>query len=333
MVFNSPAMTDRPTPVIPKWPFFCADIILAATAAFIVYFSEHPMELSSLSLCFLSVFSGACLSVIPYLLEYRAANHAFQNDKLQSATDQLHNLELLNVQVGTSVAQLHVVLEECAKLVSTSGSLSDHITAEAKLIREQTDQSHETERSTLRLEIEKLRRSEHDWLQVLTGIMDHVYALHQAALRSGQPELSRQIGLFQRACRDLARRVGLVPFAPEENQPFDPNLHHLADANTQPPPNALISRIIAAGYTYQGQLIRRALISCGSQIPASSDAETMPASSTASTAEYTGEAVPCNPSVPQETSLAESGTPSDSVISTSQPSIQTQDESPGEPAS
>jgi molecular chaperone GrpE (heat shock protein) len=275
-------MSDHPLPVIPKWPFLCADIVLACGAAFVIVLSAHPIGMGPLVLCVLCLLCGACLGVLPYLLEYRSSEHAFQSDKLQSATDQLHNLELLNVQVGTSLTQLHVVLEECAKLVSTSGSLSDQITAEAKAFKENSDKAHEAEKSSLRLEIEKFRRSETEWLQVLTGIMDHVYALHQAAVRSGQPELARQIGLFQRACRDLARRIGLVPFAPEEQQPFDPNMHHVADAEAPSAPGTPIARIMATGYTYQGQLIRRALVSFGSKTstPAPTDAPTTTSSVT-----------------------------------------------------
>jgi hypothetical protein len=53
----------------------------------------------------------------------------------------------------------------------------------------------------------------------------------------------------------------LVPFAPEENQPFDPNLHHLADAESAGEKSGPIARILATGYTFQGQLVRRALVS------------------------------------------------------------------------
>ncbi|HSA03350.1 MAG TPA: nucleotide exchange factor GrpE, partial [Candidatus Paceibacterota bacterium] len=127
--------------------------------------------------------------------------------------------------------------------------------------KEFLEKASDSEKSTLRLEVDKMKRSETEWLQVTTGILDHVFALQQAAARSGQPELAHQISLFQRACRDLARRIGLVPFAPEENQPFDPNLHHLADAESGGEKGGPIARILATGYTYQGQLVRRSLVS------------------------------------------------------------------------
>ena len=58
----------------------------------------------------------------------------------------------------------------------------------------------------VRLEVEKLRRAEGEWLQVLVRVLDHVYALHLGALRSGQPNLIEQLSNFQNACRDAARR-------------------------------------------------------------------------------------------------------------------------------
>ena len=62
--------------------------------------------------------------------------------------------------------------------------------------------------------MDKLRKMEGDWLKVAVQILDHVFALFRAAERSGQPALIEQLGQFQNACRDAARRIGLVPFAP-----------------------------------------------------------------------------------------------------------------------
>ena len=69
------------------------------------------------------------------------------------------------------------------------------------------------EKTALRLEVEKLRRAEGEWLQVLARILDHIFALHNAA-QSGKPEVTEQIAQFQNACRDVARRVGLVQLSP-----------------------------------------------------------------------------------------------------------------------
>jgi molecular chaperone GrpE (heat shock protein) len=256
-------MNEQALPRIARWPFFVGDLLLLTVATVAVYQSSHPLGLGQVWLCFCCVLAGAGLSVAPFLLEYRAAEKLAQSGNLKTAVDQIQNLELISCQVGTALAQFHTLLEECAKTVSVSGSMGDRITAEAKSFQEFLEKANDAERANQRLEIEKMRRAETDWLQVTTGILDHVFALNQAAARSGQPELAHQIGMFQRACRDLARRVGLVPYAPEENQPYDPNLHHLADAAAGADKQGSIVRVLASGYTYQGQLIRRALVSVG----------------------------------------------------------------------
>jgi molecular chaperone GrpE (heat shock protein) len=91
-------------------------------------------------------------------------------------------------------------------------------------------------------------------------MLDHVFALHQGAIRSGQPALIEQVGNFQNACRDAARRVGLTPFAANEAEPFDAKRHQLIEEGATPAPDAVVADTVAAGYTYQGRLVRPALV-------------------------------------------------------------------------
>jgi molecular chaperone GrpE (heat shock protein) len=91
-------------------------------------------------------------------------------------------------------------------------------------------------------------------------MLDHVFALHAGALRSGQPGLIEQVGNFQNACRDTARRVGLTPFAANQGEPFDAQRHQLLEEAAQSAPDAVVAETIAAGYTFQGRLIRPALV-------------------------------------------------------------------------
>ena len=108
--------------------------------------------------------------------------------------------------------------------------------------------------------MEKLRRAENEWLQVLVRMLDHVYALHVGALRSSQPTLIDQVGNFQSACRDAARRVGLTPFIAGEAEPFDDQRHQVVDGKAKPASGSVIAETIAAGYTFQGKLLRPALV-------------------------------------------------------------------------
>ena len=70
--------------------------------------------------------------------------------------------------------------------------------AEVREFSEFMQKMNDSEKAALRLEIEKLRRGEGEWLQVLVRILDHVFLLHAAAMRSGQPKLVGQISQFSK---------------------------------------------------------------------------------------------------------------------------------------
>ena len=134
--------------------------------------------------------------------------------------------------------------------------------------------ANDSEKATLRLEVDKLRRTESDWLQVIVRMLDHTYALYQAAVNSGQPHLVQQLGNFQFALRDAARRIGLAPFVPAPNEPFDPKMHQPADEKSKPEPGAVVVETIATGFTYQGQMLRPALVAL--QTPGTEKADEAP---------------------------------------------------------
>ena len=119
---------------------------------------------------------------------------------------------------------------------------------------------NDSEKAALRLEVEKLRRGELEWLQVLVRILDHIFALHAAAVRSGDAKFAAPITNFQNACRDTARRLGLTPFAAEPDEPFDAERHQVADSKEKPPAGAVVAETIGSGYTFQGRLLRPALV-------------------------------------------------------------------------
>jgi molecular chaperone GrpE (heat shock protein) len=68
------------------------------------------------------------------------------------------------------------------------------------------------------------------------------------------------VGTFQNACRDAARRVGLTPFMATDAEPFDAQRHQLVEEGAQPPPDAVVGETVATGYTFQGRLVRPALV-------------------------------------------------------------------------
>jgi molecular chaperone GrpE (heat shock protein) len=244
-----------------KWPFIVGDVLLLGVAVLIVFQSRAPLELWPAVVCASAVGLGALVGVTPFILEYRAWVRLTEAEALLSSSAQLNNLEAVASQISAATGQWQTVQEYSASTVNAAKQIAERMAAEVAEFTEFMKKANDSERATLRLEVEKMRRAENDWVQVVMRMLDHVFALNQAAARSGQPALVKQLGNFQNACRDIARRVGLVPFAAAPGQPFDNARHKLVDSETAPPAGALAGETVAAGYTFQGQLVRPALVS------------------------------------------------------------------------
>ncbi|HEX4645908.1 MAG TPA: nucleotide exchange factor GrpE, partial [Verrucomicrobiae bacterium] len=203
---------------------------------------------------------GAVLLSAPYLLEYRALVRLAESDSLTTAVEQIQGLEQIANQISGATAQWQAAQEQSAKTAGAAREIAERVTAEAAAFGEFLQKANDGEKANLRLEIEKLRRAEGDWLQIIVRMLDHVYALHQAAVRSGQTGLIEQLGNFQSACRDVARRIGLAPFVPRPGETFDSKTHQLADPKVAGREGAPIAEVIATGYTYQGRLLRPSLV-------------------------------------------------------------------------
>jgi molecular chaperone GrpE (heat shock protein) len=200
------------------------------------------------------------LGIMPFLLEYRLALKLAEANALAGVVPQIQNVQGVAQQITIATNHWQNVQEQADKTAGLAKQISERMTAEVNGFKEFMQRSNETEKANLRLEVDKLRRMEADWLQVLVRMLDHVYALHQGAVRSGQPRVIEQLGNFQTACRDAARRVGLIPYAANTAEPFDAQRHQLVEVEAKAPAGALVAETIAAGYTFQGRLIRPALV-------------------------------------------------------------------------
>jgi molecular chaperone GrpE len=247
-------------PRVPKWPFFLGDGLFIGAAYFIHLQTRFPMGAWQLFFIVLCAAGGAVLGIMPFLLEYRLMLKLAEAQTLTSVTSQLQNLEQLAKQIGSATGQWHSVQESADKTAAQAQQISDKMTAEVKAFTEFLQRANDNEKANLRLESDKLRRSESDFVQVIVRLLDHVHALHAGAVRSGQPRLVEQIANFQNACHDAVRRVGLTPFAAAAEETFDPQRHQLVDVEAKPGPSALVSETIAAGYNLQGRLLRPALV-------------------------------------------------------------------------
>ena len=213
------------------------------------------------------VAGGAWLAIMPFLLEYRLTLKLAEANTLASTVGQIQNLESVASQISSATSQWQAIHEQAVKTASGAEAIATRMASEAKAFSQFMERANDGEKANLRLEVEKLRRSESEWLQVLVRVMDHVYALHQGALRSGQQRVIQQIGSFQSACRETARRIGLTPFAASNAEPFDPQRHQLIEASEKPAPGSLVSETVATGFTFQGKLLRPALVRLQDGVP------------------------------------------------------------------
>jgi molecular chaperone GrpE (heat shock protein) len=253
-------MSDMIAPKLSKWPFFLGDALLLVTACLIGYQSKFVLGHWEMCFVVLCVTGGALLGVVPFLLEYDALVKVAEAGALNTAVSQLKNLEGIANQISAATGRWQEAQEQADKTAAGAREIAARMTAEVQAFTEFMKRANDSERANLRLEVEKLRRGESEWLQVLVRMLDHVYALHQAAVRSGQPRVLEQVGGFQLACRDAARRVGLAPFTADQGEPFDGQRHQLVEEGVKAPVGAMVAETIATGYTFQGRLLRPALV-------------------------------------------------------------------------
>ncbi len=243
-----------------KSPFFVGDLMLLGAAYFIYFQSKLPMGAWQIFFIVLCVAGAAVLGIMPFLLEYRLALKLAEANALAEVGPQIQNVQGVAQQIASATNHWQSVQEQADKTAGMAKQISERMTAEVKGFKDFMQRSNDTEKANLRLEVEKLRRMEADWLQVLVRMLDHVYALHQGAIRTGQPRLIEQLGNFQSACREAARRVGLVAYAATAAELFDSQRHQLVDVEAKAPAGAVVAETIAAGYTFQGKLLRHALV-------------------------------------------------------------------------
>ncbi|MBI2929694.1 MAG: nucleotide exchange factor GrpE [Verrucomicrobia bacterium] len=269
-------MTERTVPQLAKWPFLLGDALMLCVAVWIILHGEQPLGLGSIVGCVAATAIGVWLVVTPFLLEYRATVRLLETDTLTSTLAQIQTLEQLGAHIARATAQWQAVQEQATKTTATAQQIAERMTAEAKDFCAFLEKANDTEKAHLGLEVEKLRRAEADWLQLTIRLLDHVYALHQAGARSGQPNLIAQLAQFQNACRDIVRRVGLVPLIANPTDPYDEKLHQLVESEATPPAGARVAETLATGYTYQGRLVRRAVVALLSDEASSQPSEPSP---------------------------------------------------------
>jgi hypothetical protein len=170
-------MNDQIAPKLPKWPFFAADLLLLGLAFWIVSRQPHPLSPMPLALVVSCVVAAAFLGVWPFRLEYSTAEKLAESRQLTSAVAEIQKLEGVAGQIRAATSQWQTVQDHSARTVAAAKDIGDRIAAEAKAFSEFMQKANESEKAHLRLEVEKLRRGETEWLHAVIRLLDHVFAL------------------------------------------------------------------------------------------------------------------------------------------------------------
>jgi molecular chaperone GrpE (heat shock protein) len=251
---------------VPKWPFFLANAFMLGLTYFLFYWqAKLPLSQWEVVVCCVCVFLAAVLGILPFLLEYRAVIKygalvkLIETSSLTAATEKIQDLESCVAQISSAADTLQTAQTQADKTANLASQITERMAQEVKDFSQFMQKANEGEKATLRLEVEKLRRGEHEWLNVLVFVLDHIFALNKAAELSGQENLIKQLSHFQTACRDAARRVGLIPMLATAGDAFDSKRHTLGN-DGEAPANAVVSEVVACGYSYQGSMIRPVLV-------------------------------------------------------------------------
>lgn len=265
-------MSQKTAPRINKLPFLVTDLVFIGVALAIIYRGETPIGGSQMLAIVACVALGAWACVTPFLRDHEVQARFAEADGLAETVAQISQLKLVAAQVQGATAQWQTFQENSGSAVEAMKKMAAQLNIDATNFAEALKQSSDAEKAALRLDVEKRKRAEGEWLKVLVALLDHVYALHQAGARSGQPAVVQQLTAFQGACRDVVRRVGLVAVEARPGDGFNPAIHRLPDDKQAPVAGTPITATLATGFSYQGQLVRPVLVNLADGAAPANDA-------------------------------------------------------------
>lgn len=252
--------TASTTSSVNKMPFFVADAVLILASICILTFAQHPLSGSACWALAVILGCGAWIAILPWFQENKNNAALSQLDGLRSVSECIQQMNTFSAGMNSAIASLANVQKMTEASARAASEAENKIMEHSQDFSERLSKAVSYEKSSLQMEIDKLCRVENDWIHTGIGIMDHVLALTHAGIQSGKPEIAEQMRHFRGACLDIAARAGLQPFLPAPTDTYDPEKHLLPPNTPTPEPDTRISRVIAPGFNYQGQLVRKAMV-------------------------------------------------------------------------
>lgn len=267
-------------PKINKLPFLITDLVFLGAAAAIIFKSSQPVGGSQILAAVVCVALGAWAAITPFLKDHDIVVRLAEAEHLNDTVEEIKKLKTVAAYVQTATSHWQTLQANSDKTSASMEEMANRLSNDAKNFAESVQKANDVEKQNLRLEVDKLKRNEGEGLKIMVALLDHVFALYSAGLRSGQENVIQQLTGFQAACRDVVRRVGLVPIEAKAGEPFDPNLHQAHEGDGKIEPGTPIVAALATGYRFQGQMLRPPLVTFGGVGQAlAGDSETMAPSS------------------------------------------------------
>ncbi len=259
---------------MPKLPFYVAGGLSAFFGFFFAWNFPHSTashwELGVM--CVTCVTIGSIIIILPFIFDHFARGKAMEITTLGAVADKIEHLDQFCAQISAATGRWAAVQEfvgdNAEKTATAAKQIADKMGAEVREFTEFVKKMNDGEKNALRLESEKNRRNEGEWVQTLVRILDHIFALHVAAARSGQPKVAEQLSQFQNTCRGMVQRLGIAVVLTQPGEPFNPERHQAVGVKEKPTAGAITAETIAPGYTFQGKLLRPALVRLRDETPA-----------------------------------------------------------------
>ncbi len=245
--------------VVPKWPFLICDALLIALAVWIGLQIKAPLQFWEAACILVATLCGAAFAIAPFYMEYRAEARMVEIAQLTTVAREIDQMSAVAAQITAATSHWSNAQTAAQDTATAAQSIADQIAAESKSFQEFMSAANSAKLQALALETDKLRRAEEAWVHALVSELDLVYRLRVSAVRAGKEPFLQITADFQAQCRDVARRVGLVPFEADAGEAFDAALHQLSDG----PSAAATARITETqlpGVRLQGRLVRKALV-------------------------------------------------------------------------
>lgn len=268
-----------------KWPFVLGDVLLLGTSGWVAWALHEgrlPWGTATAALVVGGVAAGAWVLVTPFLRDHDAETRRSEQEILADTLQQVRQVESAATGIATSAGHIQSAQQALDRARAASEQVAVRLAEERKSVAELQARTLDQERQTMRIELEKLRRSEEETVRVLCHLLDHNYAVFQAGQRSGQPALAQQLGQYRAACLDAVRRIGLVAHEARPGEAFDASRHQPAEGH-EAGPGAVVAGTIACGYTFQGMGIRPIIVATGAGIAAGTGVGANPTEGTGAT--------------------------------------------------